>query len=35
VKIIDATFTLREVRLLEGEHMGASGWIPFEFVVSE
>lgn len=33
VKVIDSSFTLKKVRILEGEHLGVSGWMPFEFVV--
>jgi zinc-ribbon domain len=33
VKVIDSTFTLRQVRILEGSHEGRSGWVPLEFVV--
>jgi len=31
-KIIDSAVGLREVRILEGENMGKSGWIPYEWV---
>jgi hypothetical protein len=32
VKVIDATLTLRQIRILEGPYEGRSGWVPFEFV---
>lgn len=35
VKVIDTGFAKRKVRILEGEHLGKSGWIPYEFVVSK
>ena len=35
VKVIKTSMFLREVRILEGEYFGESGWIPYEFVVSK
>ena len=35
IKKIDGSFTMSEVRILEGEYLGTSGWIAFEFVVKE
>jgi hypothetical protein len=32
IKLIGATFTTREVRILEGESFGKSGWAPMEWV---
>jgi hypothetical protein len=34
VLVIDSTFALREIRILEGKSMGDSGWVPFEFISS-
>jgi len=32
VKLIDRALTKTKVRILEGDFMGASGWVPFEWV---
>lgn len=32
VKVIDSGFARREVRILEGEHFGRSGWVAYEFL---
>ncbi|MFA6324883.1 MAG: hypothetical protein WCX46_01505 [Candidatus Paceibacterota bacterium] len=32
VKVIDSSMYARQVRILEGEHFGNSGWLPFEWV---
>ena len=34
VLAIDSTFTATEVRILEGEYLGASGWVPYEWAIS-
>ncbi|MCG2686668.1 hypothetical protein L6278_00850 [Candidatus Parcubacteria bacterium] len=33
VKVIDTAIFSRQIRILEGSHIGASGWIALEFVV--
>ncbi len=33
VKVIDIGFGKTEIRILEGEHLGKSGWIAYEFVI--
>lgn len=35
VKVISIGLFKREVRILEGDYLGRSGWIAFEFVVSK
>lgn len=35
VLVINTSFATREVRILEGKKFGSSGWVPFEFVVSQ
>jgi len=35
VKIIDQKTFIRQVRILEGEHIAESGWVAFEFVRTE
>ena len=35
VKKIGGSFAISEVRILEGEYFGTSGWIAFEFAVKE
>ncbi len=32
VLVIDSSFTLRKVRVLEGDAYGKSGWLPYEWV---
>ena len=31
-RVIDTSFTMRRVRILDGEHKDAAGWLPFEYV---
>ena len=31
-KVIDRAFGLREVRIMEGENFGESGWLPYEWI---
>jgi len=33
VKVIDINMFIRQVRILEGEQFGKSGWLPYEFVI--
>lgn len=33
IQVIDASFTTRKVRVMEGEMFGQAGWVPYEFVV--
>lgn len=35
VQVIDSTFTLRQVRILGGDHLGESGWVPAEYVSAQ
>ena len=30
--VIDSSWTLKRVRILDGDHKDAAGWLPFEFV---
>jgi hypothetical protein len=32
ILVLDTTFTLRKVRVLEGPHLGKAGWVPMEWV---
>jgi hypothetical protein len=32
VLVLDTTFTLRKVRVLEGPHLGKAGWVPMDWV---
>jgi hypothetical protein len=31
-KVIDTSFAMRRVRILDGKHKDAAGWLPFEYV---
>lgn len=33
VQVIDRTFTLSQIRILEGQYYGISGWVPYEFAI--
>ena len=33
VKVIDTAVSLRQVRILEGEQVGKSGWLPYEWAI--
>lgn len=35
VKVIDSAFALKEVRILEGEYFGTTGWTAYEFAIKE
>lgn len=35
VKVIDMAVFLRQIRVLEGEQFGLSGWVPYEFVKAQ
>ncbi|MFZ2189364.1 MAG: hypothetical protein WA057_02300 [Candidatus Magasanikiibacteriota bacterium] len=35
VLVIESSFAKRKVRILEGEKVGETGWIPYEFVVAK
>jgi len=35
ILVIDSTFAMRKVRILEGERIGQIGWVPYEFVVKK
>lgn len=35
VLVIDSTVGSRQVRILEGEHLAESGWVPKEFVLKQ
>lgn len=32
VQVIDQSFAIRKIRILEGDQIGKSGWVPMEFV---
>jgi len=31
-KVIDVTFAMRRVRIMDGEKVNAAGWLPFEYL---
>ena len=31
-RVIDTSFAMRRVRILDGKHKDAAGWLPFEYV---
>lgn len=35
ILVIDSTTFQRKVRILEGEHFGRSGWVPYEWVITK